>query len=61
MAATKVLFIGGTGIISSAASALAASRGMEVTLLNRGQSRREPAEGVEVLTCLLYTSDAADE
>lgn len=39
MTALKVLFIGGTGIISSAASELAARRGMEVTLLNRGQSR----------------------
>lgn len=54
----KVLFIGGTGIISSAASALAAERGMEVTLLNRGHSRRAPAEGVEVLTAD-FSDDAA--
>ncbi|MGJ0390938.1 NAD-dependent epimerase/dehydratase family protein [Microbacterium sp. CGR1] len=60
MTATKVLFIGGTGIISSAASALAASRGMEVTLLNRGQSRREPAEGVEVLTADVSDAAAVD-
>nr|WP_314845160.1 NAD-dependent epimerase/dehydratase family protein [uncultured Microbacterium sp.] len=61
MAATTVLFIGGTGIISSAASALAASRGMEVTLLNRGQSRREPADGVEVLTADIFDAEAVDQ
>lgn len=60
MSATKVLFIGGTGIISSAASALAASRGMEVTLLNRGTSRRDPAEGVEVLTADIEDAAAVD-
>lgn len=60
MTATTVLFIGGTGIISSAASALAASRGMEVTLLNRGQSQREPAEGVEVLTADVTDAAAVD-
>lgn len=60
MSATKVLFIGGTGIISSAASALAAERGMEVTLLNRGRSQREPAEGVEVLTADIADDAAVD-
>src|SRR5271157_883723 len=33
----KVLFIGGTGIISSGVSPLAVQRGMELYLLNRGQ------------------------
>jgi len=33
----KILFIGGTGIISTACTALAARRGMELTLLTRGQ------------------------
>jgi len=60
MSATTVLFIGGTGIISSAASALAAERGMEVTLLNRGRSQREPAEGVEVLTADIADDAAVD-
>ncbi len=32
----KVLFIGGTGTISLASASLAAERGMDVTLLNRG-------------------------
>ena len=38
----KVLFIGGTGIISSACSQLAVERGIELYLLNRGQSVRPP-------------------
>ncbi|MFN8481852.1 MAG: SDR family oxidoreductase [Anaerolineae bacterium] len=36
----KVLFIGGTGVISSACVALAVERGIEVVLLNRGQTTR---------------------
>lgn len=60
MAATRVLFIGGTGIISSAASSLATERGMDVTLLNRGRSRRRPAEGVEVLTADIADAEAVD-
>jgi len=36
----KVLFIGGTGIISSACSELAIQRGIELYLLTRGRSRR---------------------
>jgi nucleoside-diphosphate-sugar epimerase len=36
----KILFIGGTGIISSACSQLAVERGMDLTLLNRGSSIR---------------------
>ena len=34
----KVLFIGGSGIISSACSALAAERGIDLYLLNRGRT-----------------------
>lgn len=60
MSVTSVLFIGGTGIISSAASELAARRGMEVTMLNRGRSRREPADGIEVLTADASDADAID-
>ncbi|WP_344819041.1 SDR family oxidoreductase [Microbacterium soli] len=60
MASTKVLFIGGTGIISSAASALAVERGFEVTLLNRGTSRRAPADGVEVLTADIEDAASVD-
>jgi len=46
----KVLFIGGTGIISSACVALAVERGMEVTLLNRGRSERPAPKGVQTLS-----------
>lgn len=37
--ATKVLFIGGTGVISSACTDLAVSRGMEMFHLNRGRTK----------------------
>lgn len=46
----KVLFIGGTGIISSACVRLAAARGMTVTLLNRGRRSAEIPAGVETIT-----------
>jgi nucleoside-diphosphate-sugar epimerase len=36
----KVLFIGGTGLISSASSELAIQRGIELVILNRAQSRK---------------------
>ena len=45
----KVLFVGGTGIISSACSALAVERGVELYLLNRGQSSKPIPEGAHVL------------
>ncbi len=45
----KVLFIGGSGIISSACSQLAVERGLELYLLNRGQSSRPVPERAHVL------------
>ncbi len=45
----KVLFIGGTGVISSACSQLAVERGMDLYLLNRGQTSRPIPEGARVL------------
>jgi len=53
----KVLFIGGTGIISSACAERALSQGMEVWLLNRGRSPRhtQPPDGARLLT-----ADASD-
>ena len=39
----KVLFIGGTGKISSACSQLAVEQGIELYLLNRGQTSERPA------------------
>jgi nucleoside-diphosphate-sugar epimerase len=44
-----VLFIGGTGIIGSACSELALEHGIELYLLNRGQSIRQPTVGATVL------------
>ncbi|MCE1255337.1 MAG: NAD-dependent dehydratase, partial [Anaerolineae bacterium] len=46
----KVLFIGGTGVISSGVSKLALERGNDLYLLNRGQSSRPAPEGAKVLT-----------
>ncbi len=42
MTALKVLFIGGSGIISSACSQLAVERGVELFVLNRGSSTQRP-------------------
>src|SRR5262245_24204832 len=39
----KVLFVGGTGIISSACTALALERGIELYLLCRGKTNTRPA------------------
>ena len=47
MTALKVLFIGGSGVISSASTQLAVERGLELTLLNRGSSHRDVPDGVE--------------
>jgi nucleoside-diphosphate-sugar epimerase len=52
----SALFIGGNGIISSACSRLAVAQGIDVTLLNRGQSTtRPPIDGAKTLI-----GDAAD-
>ena len=42
MSALKVLFIGGSGVISSACSRLAVERGIELHVFNRGESRDRP-------------------
>jgi nucleoside-diphosphate-sugar epimerase len=50
MAATRTLFIGGTGVISSACVLQALDEGHEVTVVNRGASTIRPLpKGVEVL------------
>ncbi len=49
MTAPRVLFIGGTGVISSASAELAVQRGMELTVLNRGTGRRPLPDGAEQL------------
>ncbi len=45
----RVLFIGGTGIISTACSDLAVRKGIELTLLNRGKTERPIAAGTKVV------------
>jgi nucleoside-diphosphate-sugar epimerase len=46
----KVLFIGGTGLISSASSQLAVERGIDLTILNRGRTKKyDVPEGAHLL------------
>jgi len=45
----KVLFVGGSGIISTACTHLAIERGMEVTLLNRGIHSARPPAGAHTI------------
>ena len=52
----KVLFIGGTGIISTASTRLAAERGIELTLLRRGEHAADLPENVSTIT-----ADISDE
>ena len=46
----RVLFIGGTGIISTACTRLAAERGIDLTLLTRGRRAAGLPDGVKTLT-----------
>jgi len=46
----RVLFIGGTGIISTASTALAAERGIDLTLLTRGRRAANLPAGVKTLS-----------
>jgi nucleoside-diphosphate-sugar epimerase len=46
----RVLFIGGTGIISTACTRLAAKRGIDLTLLTRGRRATELPAGVKTLS-----------
>ncbi len=46
----KVLFIGGTGIISTACTRLAAERGIDITLLTRGLRTPDLPAGVKTLS-----------
>ncbi len=56
MSGQSVLFIGGTGIISSACTERAVGLGMEVFLLNRGRSTSRPAPP----ECEVLVGDADD-
>jgi nucleoside-diphosphate-sugar epimerase len=46
----RVLFIGGTGIISTACTRLAVDRGIDLTLLTRGQHTADLPAGVHTVT-----------
>lgn len=55
----KLLFIGGTGLISSACSDLAVQHGHELFLLNRSASKKYPApEAATVLQADIYADSA---
>lgn len=53
----KVLFLGGTGVISTACTQLALARGLDVTLLNR--STRDPIPGARTLAADITRPEAA--
>jgi nucleoside-diphosphate-sugar epimerase len=55
----RVLFIGGTGIISTACTALAAQRGINLTLVTRGRRSVELPEAVRRLTLDVSDTEAA--
>ena len=54
----KALFIGGTGVISTAVGALALARGWELTLLNRGTNAARAPRGARVLTADIHEEAA---
>ncbi len=53
----RILFIGGTGIISTACTKLAVARGLDLTVMNRGQ--RPPIPGVKQIVADANQPDAA--
>lgn len=56
----KVLFIGGTGVISSASAPWAIAQGIDLYLLNRGQSVRSMPEGATHLKANVQNADEVD-
>jgi len=57
----KVLFIGGTGIISTACTALAVERGIELTLLTRGKHEANIPRAVRILSGDINNADLASK
>jgi nucleoside-diphosphate-sugar epimerase len=55
----KVLFIGGTGVISSACSRVAVERGIDLYLLNRGESTRPVPPDVKTIHADIRDRQAA--
>lgn len=56
----KVLFIGGTGTISSACTALAARQGIDLSLLCRGRTDRSVSSGVSIIRGDIHDPASAD-
>jgi len=54
----KVLFIGGTGVISSACSRFAVETGVDLYLLNRGESTRPVPDGVQIINADIRDKEA---
>ena len=55
----KALFIGGTGTISSAISALCVRRGWDLTLLNRGNADTRVPQGAQVIHADIHDEASA--
>jgi len=57
----KVLFIGGTGLISTAVSKLAVAKNIDLYLLNRGKRQSTPILGTHLLQADIYQVDEVKE
>jgi nucleoside-diphosphate-sugar epimerase len=53
----RVLFIGGTGVISSACTELCLEKGMDIHLLNRGNAERTISNNVHQITADIRNTD----
>lgn len=57
----KVLFIGGTGIISTACTQLAIEQGFDLTLLNRGRRSSAPPAGGKIISADIHDASAVSQ
>lgn len=57
----KILFIGGTGLISTAVTELAIEKGYDLTLLNRGHKNDLFSENIKEIICDIYDEKAVSE
>ena len=55
----KVLFIGGTGLISSASARLAIAQGIDLFLLNRGNQADVPAGATSIIADMRHQDATA--
>ena len=54
----KALFVGGTGLISTAVSTLALEKGWDLTLFNRGQHINDVPAGANIVTIDINDEEA---